>query len=207
MATLVNESMAAAPTTGTVDTNTTPSWNAGGWYNLTTGVNQYADFYYTGDITSNFDMTVDMRMSTTSGADASWFFWGVSGALPPTESTNSYMVQRNDFGNNIILSFNGTNLATTTYTKDTNFDTLEVIQAGANFTINYAGSTVISYTDPSYPRALPGSFFGWGARCGGIGNVHDIKNLLLNTTGDAIPAMTFSGFSFNSNLNISGTGI
>lgn len=186
MATLVNESMVSSPSTGTLDTNDAyAGWKVGGYYGLTNNVNQYADFYYTGDITSNFDMTVDMAMSTTSGADGTWFFWG-SSANPHTESDSSgigYMVNRGDFGNSIELRFGGSVLTSVSYTKDTNFDTLEVIQSGANFTIKYLGSTVISYTDASYPRSLPGTNYGWGARCGGTGNQHDIKNLLLNTTG------------------------
>lgn len=185
MATLVNESMASSPSTGTLDTNTgTSGWNVLGYYTLTTNVNQYSDFYYTGDITTAFDMTVDMDMFTTSGADGTWFYWG-SSANPHTEGDSSgigYMVFRNDVGNSIEIRYAGSILTSVSYTKDTNFDTLEVIQNGADFTIKYLGSTVISYTDSSYPRSLPGTNFGWGARCGGTGNIHNIKNLLLNTT-------------------------
>ncbi len=194
MATLVNESMAVTPTTGS-DTNASAStgWNAGGWFQLTNDVNQWDQYSYVGDITSNFDMSVDMRMSTTSGADGMWFSWG-SSAFPHTEGDSAgigYMVFRNDFGNSLEIRYAGSTLTSVSYTKDTSFDTLEVIQNGANIVVKYLGSTVINYTDSSYPRSLPGTNYGWGARCGGTGNVHDIKNLLLNTTGVTIPTGNF----------------
>lgn len=189
MATIVNESMASAPTTGTLDTNTgTSGWSASGYYILTTNVNQYSDFYYNVDITSQFTMDVDMQISSTSGADSMWFFWG-SNARPHTEgdSTNiGYLLERNEFDGFIRLRYAGSELKAQSWTKDTNFDTLEIIQNGADFTVNYAGSPFFTYTDPSYPRSLPGTTFGWGARCGGTGNNHRVKNLLLNTNGGGV---------------------
>lgn len=180
--TVVNESMAVTPTTGTLHTDTGDAgWNAGGYYLLTDGVNQHTQFYYTGDITSNFTMSVDMAMSTTSGADETFFFWGCN-TLPQTSSdvgNIGYIINRNDFGNTIELWFQGTKLNQATYTKDTSFDTLHLIQRNGAFTVNYKGSLLFNYTDPGYPETLPGTLYGWGARCGGSGNTHTIKNLLV----------------------------
>jgi len=180
--TLVNESMAVTPPTGTLNTDTgTAGWNAGGYYVLTTNSNQHTQFYYTGNITSHFSMSVDMKMTVTNGADGIFFFWGCN-TLPQTETDVGdigYLVNRNDFGNDIELWFGGTKLANVSYTKDTNFDTLQVIQNADNIKVKYNGATVIDYTDASYPRSLPGTLYGIGSRCGGSGNGHYIKNLLV----------------------------
>lgn len=185
MAVLINETMASAPTTLGTATNTSPAWNVGGYYTLTTDVNQYTDLYTTGNVTTDFDSYVDMQMGVTNGADSCWLYWGWN-THPQTEndSTNAgYLVERNDFSNFIAIHWAGSTLTSTTYTKDTSFDRLEVLFNAGVFTIKYKGSTVISYTDTSWPRTYPGTEFGCGARCGGSGNTHNIQNLFWQTVG------------------------
>lgn len=178
LTTLVNETMAAAPTTGTVDTNTTPGWNAGGYYVFNSGANQYADLYYTGNLGANFTMSADMKVPG-AGADAEWFFWGWN-ARPHSEgdTTNAgYLLERNEFDGHVRLRWAGVELTNAAWTLDTNFDTLKIVAQGNTFTVYQNGVQLFSFTDST--RSLPGTTYGWGARSGGTGNTHEIKNILL----------------------------
>lgn len=182
---IVAESMFSGITTGTLDSNAADAgWNPGKYYLLTDGSNQYSDLWYTGDITTKFTMNVDMQMSATNGADSSWFFWGCNARPHQEDSTTNigYVLERNDFSNFIALRFGGTILHQVNYTKDTNFDTLELDAVDGVFTVKYNGAVLFTYTDTSFPRSMPGTMYGWGARCGGTGNTHGIKNLLLQNS-------------------------
>jgi len=191
MATLVNESMASSPSTGTKVTNSgTTGWNAGGYYTFTDGnTGIYTDLEYTGNITTAWTMTVDMQVTPTGGADSCWFYWGWNvSPQQENDSTNAgYLVERNDFDGHIRIRFGGTELQAVAWTPDTSFDAFEVDQAAGVFTVKNAGSTVFTYTDGSYPRSLPGTKYGWGGRTGFPSTLpyHNVDDLLLVTNGVA----------------------
>jgi len=160
---------------------------------LNNNINQYGDIEYFGILPPIFTASADMQMGTTSGADGSWFYYGFANTPTTEGDAGGYLINRNDFGNTIEIRFNGSVLNSVSYTKDTNFDTLQVSvvvnSAGlATFTITYLGIVVMTYTDPT-PEVLPGTRYGWGARSGGTANIHNIRNLLLYV-GNATPPLT-----------------
>lgn len=184
--TYVDETMAITPTTGTLVNNNGASagWNAGGYYQLNNNVNQYADLEYTGALPSLFTSKADMQMSNTAGADACWFYYGFA-TTPTTEGdAGGYLIERNDIGATFAIRYNGAVLVTANYTRDTAFDTVQIDVSGQAFTITYKGVVILNYTDPT-ARTLPGTKYGWGARSGGTGNTHNIKNLSLTSTSSA----------------------
>jgi hypothetical protein len=187
MTVYVNETMAAAPTTGTAvaGAGTIYGWQAGGWYQFNNNVNQWSNYYYTGVLPSVFTMSVDMQMGTTSGADGSWFYYGAASS-PTNEGDHigGYLINRNDYNGAIEIRFDGSTLAYYTYTKDTAFDTFKVDVSGQAFTITYKGSVVLTHTDTT-TRTLGGTQYGWGGRSGGTANTHNIQNVLLSSPGGA----------------------
>jgi hypothetical protein len=191
MTVLVSESMAVYPESGDqVSNSTANAWNSGGWYQLNTGINQYADLEYFATLPSGFTASADLQMGTTSGADASWFYWGWA-ASPTTEGdSGGYLINRNDFGNSLEIRFNGSALTSVSYTKDLNWDTLAVSMTGQVITVSYLGAVVMTYTDPTV-RTLPGIRYGWGARSGGTANTHNVRNLSM-----VIPTASTMTFRF-----------
>lgn len=200
MATLVNESMASAPTTGTLVHNngTHAIWNAGGWYQLTNSTGTYADLEYTGTPVSPFTVSVGMQSTPTGGADSIWLYYGCSTTPQQEDNTTGigYLIERNDFSNTIAIRYGGTTLTSVAWTPDANFDTLQVAVTGQAFTVTYKGSTVISYTDTT-TRTLPGTKYGFGARTGYPGTVptHNVQNLLVtDSSGATAPNSGFLAF-------------
>lgn len=187
----VNETMATINVTGSLIHNngTGAGWQAGGFYQFNNNINQYGVLEYQGFLPSAFTASESLAMSTVSGADASWFYYGCS-ATPLTESDATgvgYLINRNDFGNTLEVRYAGAVLTSVTYTKDINYDALSIAVSGQTFTISYLGSVVITYTDPT-ARTLPGTKYGWGARSGGTANTHTVKNLSLSVAAATIVA-------------------
>jgi hypothetical protein len=187
---IVNETMAVQPSAGQYINNGVSGggWNASGYFMTNNNVNQWGNYQFTSVLPSEFTSSADFAMSTTSGADGAWFYYGAS-VEPHTEgdSIGGYLINRNDFGNIIEIRFNGSTLTSVSYTKDTTYDTLSVAVSGQTFTITYKGTVVLSYTDAT-TRTLAGSKFGWGSRSGGSANGHTWKNYLLT-----IPAVCSTG--------------
>lgn len=182
--TYVNETMAAAPTTGMVASGGAAvyGWQSGGWWQFNNNINQWSNLYYTGALSYPFTAKMDMQMTSTSGADGMWFFFGAS-AIPQTESDTigGYLIFRSDITNTIQLRYNGSVVNSMTYAKDTTFRHLEVSYDGTTFNIIFSGGvTSMELTDS---QTLSGTYFGWGARSGGTGNTHNMKNLSLTGGG------------------------
>lgn len=175
--TFASESMASAPTTGTLTDDAV--WNAGGFLRLNPAVSsKKGNIYWVANLPPVFTATADMAHTNTSGADSSWFFFGcsVNAVLEVGTTGYGYVIERNEFANSIRIRYGGSLLASVGYTDDTNFDTFQVDYVHGKFTITYKGSVVLTYTD-TVNRTFPGSRFGWGARSGGTTNNHDVKNL------------------------------
>lgn len=175
--TFASESMAAAPTSGTLTDDAV--WNAGGFLRLNPATtNKKGNIYWSANLPPVFTATADMAVTSTSGADSMWFFFGtsVNTTLEVGTTGYGYLIERNEFANSIRIRYGGTLLASVGYTDDTNFDTFQVDYAYGKFTITYKGVVVLTYTD-SVVRSFPGNRFGWGGRSGGTTNNHDVKNL------------------------------
>lgn len=178
--TFASESMSSAPTTGTLTDNA--AWNAGGFMRLNPATSSNkGNIYWSANLPPVFTASSDMAMSNTSGADSMWFFFGTNtNTTLETGTTNyGYLIERNEPSAVFRIRYGGSILATSSsYTKDTSFDSFQVDFAYGKFTITYKGSTVLTYTD-TVTRTYPGNRFGWGARSGGTTNNHDVKNLVV----------------------------
>lgn len=178
--TLANESMSSSPATGTLTDNA--AWNAGGFMRLNAAVSSTkGNIYWTANLPPVFTASSDIAISNTSGADSMWFFFGtnVNTTLESGTTGYGYLIERNEFSAVFRIRYGGTTLATSSsFTRDTSFDSFSVSYNHGTFTIKHKGSTVLTYTD-STTRTFPGNRFGWGSRSGGTSNNHDCKNLLV----------------------------
>lgn len=210
MATLVIESMASTPSTGSATGSGGYGWNAGGWYVFSANQGQWGSLGYSGAISCPFTASFDAQMTATNGADGSWFYFGCN-AVPQEEGTSTnigYLISRGNFGNDIEIRYGGSVLDSVAYTKDTNFDSLSIAVSvsGSNysFVISYLGSIVLTYSDPT-ARTLPGTLYGWGARCGypGVTMNNNVKNLLLtDSSGGATGPANLKSYNTNLKANI-----
>lgn len=172
--TYVNQSMVLQPPT----LSGSAVWNSSGYLTTNSLSTTSGSINYKLTVPAVFRAQADFRMSTTSGADAQWFFFGCSSVPTVETGGGGYLVQRNVPNSQIRIMYAGTQLAAVSYTKDTNFDTLRIDYSSQTFTITYNGLVVLTYTDPT-PRTFPGNNVGWGSRSGGTANVFDVKNLSI----------------------------
>lgn len=192
MATLVNESMASSPLTGTIKDDA--SWDSGGFLiAVTDNTIRHGEFEYTdsGTLGTSFTVTFDFKVhpNAGSGGDAVYFYFGDS-STPGDEDGNygGYSINYDDYSGDfstLQLNFQGSRLADdntvpTSTIADGNWHTAKIVVALPNIQVWLDGTKYIDFTDST--RTLGGSLFGWGARCGGgAHNEHDIKNLLVTT--------------------------
>jgi hypothetical protein len=178
--TLVNESMASSPSTGTLNGNAT---HVSDYLRLTEKVNdQNGSISYTGTLPSDF--TVDFDFYADGGADAVVFFFGTTSTSGEEGTADGgYRIYASEYNNRIAIGFNGSDIATYGMSNlgNATWRNMEIIKVGNSFTFKIDSTTVITYTDST--RILSGSYYGWGGRTGGVNAEHRIKNLSLIDTG------------------------
>lgn len=174
---IVNESMSSTPGTGTIAGDAT--WESGGYIKFTPNSgSKNGSFYYSGTLPRDFTVTWDIYAN--GGADANYFFFGTTGYSGDEETADGgYRIYASEYHNLIAIRFNGSIIASYSYSNlgNSTWREMKIVKTGNNFSIKIDSTEVINYTDST--RSLGGSYYGWGARTGGVSAEHRGKNMLL----------------------------
>lgn len=181
MSNTVNEPCINDTTTGTKAGDTT---FVSGYLRLSTATNfSSGRFNYSANLQQSIDMRCDFWAGGGSGADACFFYWGASGdQLQEDTNTSSYTIALDEFQDQYQILFAGTVLTTSAITTldNSTWRSVHLRVSGQTIKLWVDGVNIFNFQDTTI-RALGGTTFGWGGRCGGTNNEHRVRNMLLSS--------------------------
>jgi len=177
---IVNESMVATPSTGTMAGNATYD-GANSAVRFTTATNsESGQFHYSATLATTFTTEFDIFAGGGTGADAIWFFFASTSLVGAEDAASGgYAIAYSEFHDQIRIFWNGTLLSSTALANldNSTWRTAKIVVTGSNIKAYSDNVLIVDFTDST--RTLTGTIYGWGGRCGGSNNIHRSKNILL----------------------------
>lgn len=188
--TIVDESLDNNNGTGTLAGNAT---NQVGYVRMTTATNsQDGSIYWTGTLTNPFTVEFDFWSGGGNGADGVCFFYGTTSTLGNEETADDgYRIYFSEYHDIIGLRFDGGSILasiTEQNLDNSTWRTVKIIIDGTNITVYLNDVEKLNYTDIN--RTFGGTYYGIGARTGGLNNEHRVRNVLI-TSGNALNTYPF----------------
>lgn len=151
---------------------------------LTDAVNdQTGHVYWSDTLSTAFTVEFGFDAGSGTGADATYFFWGCS-SIPNHEDENpgGYLVAYDEYTNQIQIKFAGVLLSAVTQNNIDDGGTHDAKIIFDNNTVDVwlDGESKLEYHD--IERSLPGTYYGLGARTGGLNNIHNVYDLTVYDT-------------------------